>query len=172
MAPRSKATYGKGKYCPTRTRQDVPGHRRHHARSWRQPRPDKRAAATSGAAGTPSRRPMRKDFTRYVELAEQRRRELGFADNGAMWRVEVRHAARRFRARSSTGCGSRCGRSTLAARLRAREAAREIRRRGAGKRPDSGRTCWATSGRRTGTTSTRWWRRPGADPGYDPDRRS
>ena len=31
-------------------------------------------------------KPMRKDFTRYVELANKGARELGFADNGAMWR--------------------------------------------------------------------------------------
>ena len=31
-------------------------------------------------------RPMRKDFVRYVELANKGARELGFKDNGAMWR--------------------------------------------------------------------------------------
>ncbi len=31
-------------------------------------------------------RPMKKDFTRYVELANKGARELGFQDNGAMWR--------------------------------------------------------------------------------------
>src|SRR5450759_4637834 len=30
--------------------------------------------------------PMKKDFVRYVELANKGARELGFADNGAMWR--------------------------------------------------------------------------------------
>src|SRR6266508_5437673 len=30
--------------------------------------------------------PLRKDFTRYVELANKGARELGFADMGAMWR--------------------------------------------------------------------------------------
>jgi len=30
--------------------------------------------------------PLRKDFVRYVELANKGARELGFADNGAMWR--------------------------------------------------------------------------------------
>jgi len=33
-------------------------------------------------------RPMRKDFTRYVELANKGARELGFKDNGAMWRSQ------------------------------------------------------------------------------------
>jgi peptidyl-dipeptidase A len=31
-------------------------------------------------------RPMRRDFVRYVELANQGAHELGFQDNGAMWR--------------------------------------------------------------------------------------
>ncbi|HYW48148.1 MAG TPA: M2 family metallopeptidase [Bryobacteraceae bacterium] len=31
-------------------------------------------------------RPMRKDFARYVELANKGARQLGFKDNGAMWR--------------------------------------------------------------------------------------
>ncbi len=31
-------------------------------------------------------RPMRQDFIRYVELANQGARQLGFKDNGAMWR--------------------------------------------------------------------------------------
>ena len=30
--------------------------------------------------------PLRKDFTRYVDLTNRGARELGFADNGAMWR--------------------------------------------------------------------------------------
>jgi peptidyl-dipeptidase A len=32
--------------------------------------------------------PMRRDFARYVELANKGARELGFADNGAMWRFK------------------------------------------------------------------------------------
>jgi peptidyl-dipeptidase A len=32
--------------------------------------------------------PMRKDFTRFVELANAGARELGFADTGAMWRLK------------------------------------------------------------------------------------
>ncbi len=33
-------------------------------------------------------RPMRQDFVRYVELANKGARELGFQDNGAMWRAK------------------------------------------------------------------------------------
>jgi peptidyl-dipeptidase A len=32
--------------------------------------------------------PMRKDYTRFVELANKGARELGFADTGAMWRLK------------------------------------------------------------------------------------
>ena len=39
-----------------------------------------------GPAGTPSPSPIRKDFVRYVELANKGARQLGFKDNGAMWR--------------------------------------------------------------------------------------
>ncbi len=39
-----------------------------------------------GADGTPSAPPMRKDFTRFVELSNKGARELGFKDTGAMWR--------------------------------------------------------------------------------------
>ena len=38
-------------------------------------------------------RPMRKDYVRFVELANEGARELGFADLGAMWRSGLRHAA-------------------------------------------------------------------------------
>ncbi len=33
-------------------------------------------------------RPMRQEFARYVELANKGARELGFADDGAMWRAK------------------------------------------------------------------------------------
>ena len=56
--------------------------------------------------------PMRKDYARFVELSNKGAKELGFADTGAMWRSELRHAAGRVRRRSSIGCGSSCGRST------------------------------------------------------------
>ena len=54
--------------------------------------------------------PMRKDFTRFVELSNKGARELGFKDTGAMWRSKYDMPRRRFQRRSSTGCGSRCGR--------------------------------------------------------------
>src|SRR5581483_4327287 len=33
-------------------------------------------------------KPMRKDFARYVDLANKGAKELGFQDNGAMWRSQ------------------------------------------------------------------------------------
>ena len=41
---------------------------------------------TSGRGWHTISPPMRKDFTRYVELANKGARELGFTDTGAMWR--------------------------------------------------------------------------------------
>jgi peptidyl-dipeptidase A len=75
--------YGKGKYCPPdkdkcldledltrlmRTNRDAK-ELLDAWRGWRTVSP-----------------PMRKDFARYVELANRGARELGFADTGAMWR--------------------------------------------------------------------------------------
>ena len=38
------------------------------------------------------------EYARFVQLSNKGARELGFKDTGAMWRVEVRHAAGRVRA--------------------------------------------------------------------------
>jgi peptidyl-dipeptidase A len=79
-----EGTYGKGKYCPagdTSKCLDIEDMTRIMATShdanqlldvwkgWRRIAP-----------------PMRKEFTRYVELGNKGARELGFADMGAMWR--------------------------------------------------------------------------------------
>lgn len=40
--------------------------------------------------------PMRKDFARFVELANKGARELGFADTGAMWRLKYDMPAEAF----------------------------------------------------------------------------
>ena len=73
--------------------------------------------------------------------------------------------------RSSTGCGSRCSRSTTSLHAYVRAALREAvrRRQGARATARSPPTCSATCGRRSGATSTRWWRPPTGDPGYDLD---
>ncbi len=75
--------YGKGKYCPggPETCQDL-----------------EQLSKTLGESRDPKRlldvwtgwhatsRPMKKDFTRYVALANKGAQQLGFKDNGAMWR--------------------------------------------------------------------------------------
>jgi peptidyl-dipeptidase A len=78
-----EGAYGKGKYCPggPETCQDL-----------------EQLSKTLGESRDPQRlldvwtgwhaisRPMRADFTRYVALANKGARQLGFEDNGAMWR--------------------------------------------------------------------------------------
>jgi peptidyl-dipeptidase A len=78
-----EGAYGKGKYCPggPETCQDL-----------------EQLSKTLGESRDPKKllevwtgwhaisRPMKKDFTRYVELANKGARQLGFKDNGAMWR--------------------------------------------------------------------------------------
>ena len=108
--------------------------------------------------------PMRKDFTRFVELANKGARELGFKDTGAMWRSKYDMPPDDF-ARSSTGCGSRCGRSTSRCTPTCATKLREkYGDAGARQRARFRRICSATCGRRSGTTSTRWSRPPTPTP--------
>jgi peptidyl-dipeptidase A len=78
-----EGAYGKGKYCPPGQPKclDVEDITRIMAESRD---PDQLRDVWRGwhAIGSP----IRKDFTRYVELSNKGARELGFADNGAMWR--------------------------------------------------------------------------------------
>jgi len=78
-----EGTYGKGKYCPNgpQSCQDLEELSKVLATS-RDPK--KLLDAWTGWHAIA--RPMRADFARYVELANKGARELGFADNGAMWR--------------------------------------------------------------------------------------
>ena len=98
--------------------------------------------------------PMRQDYARFVELANKGAKELGFADTGAMWRLKYDMPADDVHEGTRSAVGAGAAALHLAARLRADEAAREVRRRRAGERAHSRRICWATSGRRTGRTST------------------
>jgi peptidyl-dipeptidase A len=80
-----EGTYGKGKYCPPGKDQclDIEDLTRLMANS--------RDANELRQAWVGWHRisiPMRSDFVRYVELANKGARELGFADNGAMWRLK------------------------------------------------------------------------------------
>jgi peptidyl-dipeptidase A len=78
-----EGTYGKGKYCPggPESCKDLGDLEKIIASSR-----DARELQEAWAGWHAISRPMRKDFTRYVELANKGARQLGFADNGAMWR--------------------------------------------------------------------------------------
>jgi peptidyl-dipeptidase A len=83
IATSMEGTYGKGKYCPSGpdSCKDLEQLSKILAES--------RDAAQLKDAWTgwhAISKPIRKDFVRYVELANKGARQLGFADNGAMWR--------------------------------------------------------------------------------------
>ena len=70
--------------------------------------------------------PMRERYSRMVVLANKGARELGFADVGAMWRVELRHAAGRLQRRPRPPLAAGAPALRFAAHLRALAAARKI----------------------------------------------
>ena len=78
-----EGTYGKGKYCPggPETCQDLEALSKTLAES-RDPK--KLLEAWTGWHAIA--KPMRQGFTQYVALANKGAQELGFKDNGAMWR--------------------------------------------------------------------------------------
>jgi len=80
-----EGAYGKGKWCPSgpESCKDIEDLTKIMAES-RDPKL-LRDAWVGWHAISP---PMRKDFVRYVELANKGARELGFKDNGAMWRSQ------------------------------------------------------------------------------------
>ena len=80
-----EGTYGKGKWCPPGKDKclDIEDLTRLMASS-RDPN-ELRDAWVGWHKISP---PMKKDFVRYVELANKGARQLGFADNGAMWRAK------------------------------------------------------------------------------------
>ncbi|MDE3164856.1 MAG: M2 family metallopeptidase [Acidobacteriota bacterium] len=78
-----EGTYGKGKYCPAgpESCKNLDQLERILAESR-----DARELRDAWVGWHAIARPIRKDFVRYVELANKGARQLGFADNGAMWR--------------------------------------------------------------------------------------
>jgi peptidyl-dipeptidase A len=81
-----EGTYGKGKYCkpgPSEKCLDIEDITRIMANSTKAA--ELLDAWTGWHAIAP---PMRGDFTRFVALANQGARELGFKDSGAMWRAK------------------------------------------------------------------------------------
>ena len=78
-----EGTYGKGKWCPPGKEKclDLEDLTRLMATSR-----DTKELLDAWVGWHAISPPMRKDFTRYVELANKGARELGFRDSGAMWR--------------------------------------------------------------------------------------
>ncbi|MDX2268538.1 MAG: M2 family metallopeptidase [Bryobacter sp.] len=82
ITTRMEGTYGRGKYCPKPDQcLDLQQLSRIIGES-RNPK-ELEEAWTGWRTISP---PLKKDYARYVELANEGARELGFADTGAMWR--------------------------------------------------------------------------------------
>ncbi len=137
IASRMRGIYGKGKCCPDPASAGrLSQHRRRDAG-------DGQLAERDGAASRVGR--LAHDLAADAAGLRALRRALEQGRQGARLRRhrrdvagEVRHAARcvHRRARSALGAGPAA--LSAAARLRAHEAAAEVRRRGAGQRTDSG----------------------------------
>ena len=80
-----EGTYGKGKYCPSgpASCKDLEDLSKILAESR-----DPKQLLEAWTGWHAIARPMRKDFVRYVELANKGAQQLGFKDNGAMWRAK------------------------------------------------------------------------------------
>ena len=78
-----EGTYGKGKYCPSgpESCKDLEELSKILAESR-----DPKALQDAWTGWHAISKPIRKDFVRYVDLANKGARQLGFKDNGAMWR--------------------------------------------------------------------------------------
>jgi peptidyl-dipeptidase A len=85
IATSMEGTYGKGKYCPSgpESCKDLEQLGKLLGES-RDPKELRDAWIGWHAIS----KPIRKDFVRYVELANKGARQLGFKDNGAMWRAK------------------------------------------------------------------------------------
>ncbi|HEX4439381.1 MAG TPA: M2 family metallopeptidase [Thermoanaerobaculia bacterium] len=82
IAAEMEGIYGKGKYCPPGGQcVDLEDITKIMATSR-----DAKQLLDVWTGWHAIARPIKKDYVRYVELANKGARELGFADNGAMWR--------------------------------------------------------------------------------------
>jgi peptidyl-dipeptidase A len=90
-----EGTYGKGKYCPSgpESCKDLEDLSKILAQSR-----DPKQLLEAWTGWHAIARPMRQDFVRYVELANKGARQLGFQDNGAMWRAKYDMAPDAFAA--------------------------------------------------------------------------
>ena len=82
-----EATYGKGKWCTDPAKPDSCLDIEQITEILATSRDEKRVREVWEGWHTIAV-PMRKDYTRFVELANTGARELGFADTGAMWRLK------------------------------------------------------------------------------------
>ena len=78
-----EGTYGKGKYCPSGP--DSCKDLEELSKIIAETR-DPKALRDAWTGWHAIAKPIRKDFVRYVDLANKGARQLGFKDNGAMWR--------------------------------------------------------------------------------------
>jgi peptidyl-dipeptidase A len=85
IASGMEGTYGKGKYCPSGP--DSCKDLDELSNILRDSR-DPKQMLDAWKGWHAISRPIRKDFVRYAELANKGARELGFKDNGAMWRSQ------------------------------------------------------------------------------------
>ena len=83
IASGMEGTYGKGKWCPSgpQSCQDIEDLTKLMAENR-----DARQLQDAWTGWHAISKPMRKDFVRYVALANKGAQQLGFKDNGAMWR--------------------------------------------------------------------------------------
>src|SRR3989454_9923499 len=84
---RLESLYGKGKWCADPKDPDTCLNIDEVTKVMAQSRDPKRLRQVWEGWHTISP-PMKKDYTRFVELSNKGARELGFADNGAMWRAK------------------------------------------------------------------------------------
>jgi peptidyl-dipeptidase A len=90
-----EGTYGKGKYCPAGPQSCKDLDELSKILSENR---DPKQLLEAWTGWHAISRPMRKDFVRYVELANKGARQLGFQDNGAMWRAKYDMAPDAFAA--------------------------------------------------------------------------
>ena len=87
LVSRMRAAYGKGKFCPDAAKPDACFNIDDVTRVMANSR-DAAELRRVWEGWHTIAPPMRKDYTRFVELSNKGAKELGFADTGAMWRAK------------------------------------------------------------------------------------
>ncbi len=85
LSAKLEATYGEGKYCESNEGQEVCHNIDAVTKTMAESRSEPELLAAWNGWHTISR-PMRADYVRFVELANEGAQEMGFADLGTMWR--------------------------------------------------------------------------------------